>query len=78
MTIRTDLVLSRAALVLLVGERHVFASTAEMLDGCWRLEADGSWRLFLEDMHRCPRCKEVLEDGCEPDGCRDPRCPEVQ
>lgn len=26
--------------------------------------------------HKCKQCGEVIEDGCEMDGCRDPDCPE--
>lgn len=26
----------------------------------------------------CPTCKERIEIGCEPDGCRDPLCPMME
>ncbi len=30
-----------------------------------------------EVAHACPRCGERIENGLEPDGCRDPDCPEM-
>ncbi len=30
-----------------------------------------------EVAHGCERCGERIENGTEPDGCRDPDCPEI-
>lgn len=35
-------------------------------------------KMKREGHHKCRRCGEEMEDGCEPDGCRDPDCPELQ
>lgn len=32
--------------------------------------------LGTSDAHQCHRCKEWIADGEQPDGCRDPNCPE--
>jgi len=32
--------------------------------------------LGTADAHQCRRCFEWIADGEEPDGCRDPDCPE--
>lgn len=31
-----------------------------------------------EGAGKCPTCQEIIEDGCEPDGCRDPFCPMLE
>jgi hypothetical protein len=33
-------------------------------------------RLEREGTHQCKRCGEIVDDGSDQDGCRDPECPE--
>jgi hypothetical protein len=50
----------------------------------WRalLDKDAANRALLTKAeepgrHQCRRCLEWIADGEEPDGCRDPGCPEI-
>ena len=31
----------------------------------------------VPELHQCHQCLEWIADGEEPDGCRDPNCPEL-
>ena len=33
--------------------------------------------VFVPEIHQCLHCLEWIADGEEPDGCRDPSCPEI-